>query len=111
MVFDFLKRPAEPVPETKASAAGPVIAYASSGRVAWSPRDTVSLMRTGFSGNPIGFRVVRMIAEAAASIPLICQDEAQRFDVHPVLDVLARPNAGQSGIELLEAIYSQLLLS
>lgn len=51
MVFDLFKRAR--VPEAKASATGPVIAYHSSGRVAWSPRDTVSLMRTGFSGKGI----------------------------------------------------------
>ena len=54
MVFDFLKRAEAAVPEQKASAAGPVINYSGTGRVAWSPRDTVSLTKTGFLGNPIG---------------------------------------------------------
>ena len=44
-------RRAEAVPETKASATGRVVTWATSGRVAWSPRDVVSLTRTGFSGN------------------------------------------------------------
>ncbi|MEM9232572.1 MAG: phage portal protein, partial [Pseudomonadota bacterium] len=53
MVFDFLRRgSAEAAPEAKASAAGPVVAWQTGGRVAWSPRDAVSLTRTGFSGNP-----------------------------------------------------------
>ncbi len=47
----------------------------AAGRVAWSPRDTVSLTRTGFQGNPIGFRAVKLIAEAAAALPLVLQDE------------------------------------
>ena len=54
MVFDFLKRGSTDVPETKASATGPVIAYHGSGRVVWSPRDTVSLMKTGFLRQPGG---------------------------------------------------------
>ena len=110
MVFDFLKRSAE-VPEQKASATGPVVAFAASGRVAWSPRDTVSMMRTGFAGNPVGFRVVKLIAEAAAALPLVLQDQAQRYDVHPIWNVLKRPNPGQGKAELLEALYAQLLLS
>ena len=110
-MFDFLKRRSADVPEAKASTAGPVIAYASSGRVAWTPRDTSSLTRNGFAGNPVGFRAVRMISEAAASLPVILQDRERRYDVHPLLSVLERPNPGQARIELLEALYAQLLLS
>ncbi len=111
MVFDFLKRAQAEVPETKASATGPVVAYHSAGRVAWSPRDTVSLTRAGFSGNPVGFRCVKMIAEAAAAVPLVLQDKAQRFEEHPMLSLLRRPNMAQGQAEMLEALYAQLLLS
>lgn len=113
MVFDFLRRGdrAEPVIERKASATGRVVAWGHSGRVAWSPRDTVSLTRTGFQGNPIGFRVVRMISEAAAALPLVLQDDERRYDVHPVLDLLRRPNGAQGRAELFEAIYGYLLLT
>ena len=110
MAFDFLKRRGA-VEEVKASAAGPVIAYASSGRVAWSPRDTVSLTRAGFSGNPVGFRAVKLIAEAAAALPLVLQDADVRFDVHPILNLVARPNLGQGQSEFLETLFGQLLLS
>ncbi len=111
MVFDFLKRGAAEVPEAKASATGPVIAWHGSGRVAWSPRDTVSLTKTGFSSNPVGFRAVKMVAEAAAALPLILQDDGQRFDTHPVLSLISRPNGAQGRSELFEALYGQLLLS
>ena len=112
MVFDFLRRGAgSKVPETKASATGPVVAWHNAGRVAWSPRDAVSLTRTGFSGNPVGFRSVKLIAEAAAALPLVLQDQDQRFDVHPVLSLVKRPNAAQGRAELLEALFGQLLLS
>jgi len=110
-VFDFLKRGAVEVVEAKASATGRVVGVQTSGRVAWSPRDTVSLTRTGFAGNPVGFRSVKLIAEAAAALPLVCQDMCQRFDTHPVLALIARPNAAQGRAELLEALYAQLLLS
>ncbi|WP_170443087.1 phage portal protein [Ruegeria arenilitoris] len=112
MVFDFLRRgSAGKAPEAKASAAGPVVAWQTGGRVAWSPRDTASLTRTGFSGNPVGFRSVKLIAEAAAALPLILQDDAQRYETHPVLRLMRRPNAAQGKAELLEALFGQLLLS
>ena len=41
MVFDFIRRSQRAIPEQNASATGRVIAYGTSGRVAWSPRDTV----------------------------------------------------------------------
>jgi HK97 family phage portal protein len=111
MVFDFLKRSEAVVPEQKASATGPLINYSGSGRVAWSPRDVVSLTKTGFLGNPIGFRAVKLIAETAASMPLVLQDCERRFEVHPLLALLRRPNPLQGRAELLEALYGQLLLS
>jgi HK97 family phage portal protein len=97
--------------EVKASATGPVIAFQTAGRAAWSPRDTVSLTRAGFQGNPVCFRVVRLIAEAAAALPLVAQDDERRYDVHPLLSLMRRPNAAQGRAEFLEAVYAQLLLS
>ncbi|WP_419739891.1 phage portal protein [Ruegeria sp.] len=112
MVFDFSRRgAAREAPEAKASAAGPVVAWQTGGHVAWSPRDAVSLTRTGFSGNPVGFRSVKLIAEAAAALPLVLQDQTQRYDVHPILSLMRRPNAAQGRAELMEALFGQLLLS
>lgn len=113
MILDFFRQTnaAAETPEQKASATGPVMAWHGAGRVAWSPRDTVSLTRTGFSGNPVGFRCVKMVAEAAAALPLILQDNAQRYAEHPLLGLIRRPNPAQGRAELLEALYGQLLLT
>jgi HK97 family phage portal protein len=111
MVFDFLRRqPARPA-EAKASATGRVVAWGSSGRVAWSPRDAVSLVRNGFQGNPVVFRAVTLVAEAAAALPLVLQDSARRYETHPVLALLAQPNGAQGRAEMLEALYGFLLLT
>jgi HK97 family phage portal protein len=113
MAFDFFKKrsgEANTV-ETKASATGPVIAYHGAGRVAWSARDTVSLTRSGFAGNPVGFRAVKLIAEAAAAVPLVLQNSEQRFETHAFLQLLAAPNAAQGRVEFFEALFGQLLLS
>ena len=119
MVLQFFRTPratsgaasgSEPQ-EAKASAAAPVIAFQGAGRVAWSARDTSTLTRVGFLGNPVAFRCVKLIAEAAAAVPLVVQDADRRFDVHPVIDLFAAPNPGQSGAALLEGFYGHLLLS
>ncbi|PKP75708.1 MAG: phage portal protein [Alphaproteobacteria bacterium HGW-Alphaproteobacteria-6] len=111
MAWKIFRRAEGAVPEQKASATGRVVAWGSSGRVAWSPRDVVSLTRTGFAGNPVGFRAVKLIAEAAAALPLVCQDGERRFETHPLIALMRRPNAGQGRAELFEALYGQLLLS
>ena len=116
MVLNFLRRGKEPLTEQgpleqKASATGRVAAWGSSGRVKWSPRDTVSLTRTGFMANPVGFRAVKLVAEAAAALPLVCQDAERRYDSHPVLGVINRPNGAQGRAEFLEAVYGFLMLS
>ena len=116
-MFEFLNRATgskaqvQAAPSAKASAAGPVVAMQSSGRVAWSPRDAVSLTRNGFSANPIGFRAVKIISEAAAALPVVVQDRLRRYDVHPVQDLLARPNMTQGRAELFEALFAQILLT
>ncbi|MBQ0752207.1 MAG: phage portal protein [Roseovarius sp.] len=114
MILDFFRQGGtapDAAPEQKASATGRVMAWHGAGRVAWSPRDTVSLTRTGFAGNPVGFRCVKMIAEAAAALPLVLQDCEQRFAVHPVLSLIKCPNPAQGRAELFEALYGQLLLT
>lgn len=112
MVFRFLRRGTpEAVVERKASATGRVVAFGSSGRAVWSARDTGSLTRSGFAANPVGFRAVRLISEAAAALPLVLQDTERRYEVHPVLDLLRRPNPMQGRAEMMEAIYGHLLLS
>ena len=107
-MFEFLNRPkidtADAAPaEGKASATGHAIAWPGAGRVAWGPRDVVSLTRTGFIGNPVGFRAVKITAEAAAALPVVVQDQERRYETHP--------NAAQGRVEIIEALYGQLLLT
>ncbi len=113
-MFDFLKRGTkaeEVVGEVKASATGRLVALQTSGRVAWSPRDAVSLTQAGFTGNPVGFRAVKLIAEAAAALPLNLQDRTRRYETHPALSLIQRPNGQQGRAELMEALFGQLLLT
>lgn len=97
--------------EKKASATGALAGWGQSGRVAWSPRDAVTLSKVGFLGNPIGFRCVKLIAESAAALPVILEDAQRRYEDHPMARLLARPNPMQGRAELLEALFGQVLLS
>jgi hypothetical protein len=76
MVPPFMFQARRPGRERKASATGAVVAIQGKGRpIPWSPRDTATLTRSGFAGNPVGFRTVKLIAEAAAALPLVLQDD------------------------------------
>ena len=112
-IRDLFRRKQSPqsAPSRKTSATGPVVAYHSSGRVVWSARDTSSLTKTGYCGNPVGFRAVKLIAEAAAAVPLVLQDADTRYSDHPILRLIRSPNAAQTQADFLEALYGQLILT
>jgi HK97 family phage portal protein len=95
--------------EAKASRTGPLIAFQSAGRAAWTPRDYAALAREGYAKNAIVYRCVRMIAEASASVPWLAYDGATEVDAHPLLDLLARPNRRQGGVEFRETLAGHLL--
>ncbi len=97
--------------ERKASATARVVAWQGGGRVAWSARDSRSLTRTGYLGNPVAYRCVKMISEAAAALPLGVQDGEARYERHPLLALIDRPNPAQGKADLLEALYGQILLT
>ena len=98
--------------ETKASRTGPLVALSAPGRAVWTPRDYASLAREGYSRNPVVFRCVRMISEAAASVPLVLFDGERELETgHRLIGLLKRPNPGQSGTALFETVYGHLLVS
>lgn len=74
----------------------------------WSRRGFTSLANEGFMKNPVVYRCVRMIAEAAMRVPLRVQEGGKGMDEHPVLDLLHRPNPHQAGPQLLESLYAYL---
>src|SRR5205085_8078466 len=97
--------------EHKASLAGPLLAFESLRSPVWSPRDYAAFAREGFMQNAIVYRSVRMVAEAAASVPLLLYEGDQEIGEHPLLDLIARPNPVSSAPDLLESWYGFLLVS
>jgi HK97 family phage portal protein len=100
-----------PKTEAKASRAGPAIALYGAGRAVWTPRDYGALAREGFQRNPVVHRAVRLVAEAAASVPLTLIERGRILDEHPLAALLARPNAREGGARLLESVYGHLMVS
>ncbi|QYI99958.1 phage portal protein [Thalassovita mediterranea] len=80
------------------------IALASLPGAGWGSHDASALMRDGYAGNAIAYRCVRMIAEAAASIPLTTNDE-------DVSALLSRPSPDEAGRVLLERLYGDLQIT
>jgi HK97 family phage portal protein len=97
--------------ETKRSAAAPLIALHTAGRPQWTPRNYAALAKEGFSSNAIGYRSVRMIAEAAGSLPWLLYEGGREVGEHALLRLLARPNPAQPGREFAEQLYGFLLVA
>lgn len=99
----------------KQSLAGPLIAVHGHGAPLWTPRQYGDLAQEGFARNAIAYRCVRMISETAAAVPWILYDSSsgrrRELDAHPLLDLLARPNPLQSGVELKEAWFGFLQIA
>ncbi|MFZ4788640.1 MAG: phage portal protein [Beijerinckiaceae bacterium] len=111
-LFDrWLRRAFARPNHSKTSATGPMMALYQTGRPVWTPRDYASLAKEGFQTNPIVYRAVRMIAEAAASVPLLLYDGGKELADHPLLRLMATPNPRDSGTVLREALFGYLLVS
>ena len=102
------RRDRAPVPETKDSKVQRLIALTLSGRPQWTPRNYEALAREGFARNPVAYRCVRLIAEAAASVPLVVFEAGRRSPNHPLMRLLERPNPEQGLPDLLEAFFGGL---
>lgn len=104
MLADFFQRAFRHAPETRA--APPLIALSLTGAPRWGGRDYASLMRSGVMGNAIAYRCVRLIAEAAASLPWLLYDGDAEVTEHPLLSLLATPNPEEDGVELMTRWYA-----
>ncbi|CAM3829582.1 phage portal protein [Litorimonas haliclonae] len=99
----FFAAPKPLPPESKA--AQPLIALQLSSGAHWTPRNFSALCREGFARNPIVYRCVRLIAEAAASVPLKVEGNKTASEF------LTRSPLMSSSTETLEAFYGYLQLS
>ena len=115
MKFPFI-RPRAPgaadrkaMPEVKALSQN----FAGRGDGAGEPaaRGYAGLAREGYMRNPVAHRAVRLVAEAAASVPWLAYRDGAEDPDHTALALLRQPNGRQGGAEFFEALYGQLLIS
>ncbi len=81
----------------------PLVALSGLLSARWGGRDAAALARDGYVANAVAYRCVRMVAEAAASVPL-------RTANRDLAALLKRPQAELSGRALLEGAYTHLQL-
>lgn len=110
-MFDRLTRWLQASPEAKTSRVQSAIALYVAGRAVWTPRDYAALSREGFQKNAVVHRAVRLVSEAAASLPLVLKSGGRELTSHPLLSLLARPNAREGGQRFLESLYGHLMVS
>lgn len=104
------RRPAPDKREAKGGRSGAMLAFASS-RAVWSGSSYGELARAGYMGNPIVFRAVRMVAEAAGQVPWVLKAGVQDIDHHAFLDLIRRPNSRDGLASLVETVVSHLLVA
>ncbi len=108
-VFARVKSPQ--TDEVKASRTAGLISLQGNSQPRWTPRDYTALNREGLVKNPVVYRCVRMISEAAASLSLLAYEDDSELDTHPLLRILKQPGSPTGGPDLLEMIYGHLLTS
>ncbi len=111
MVRALSLRPGAESAGRKASSAAPLIAVEGLGQAAWMPRDYTAFAREGMIQNPIVYRAVRMISEAAASVPFLLYEGEREIEEHPLIELLRRPGPGRTTTDLMEAWYGYLLVA
>ncbi len=92
----------------KSSATAGMVSLHMPGQAVWTPRDYAGLSRNGYGRNVIAFRCIRMLAEAAASVPLTLKEAGHNLSGHPVLSLLRKPNPDQSQGDFIQDIIGYL---
>lgn len=98
-------------PEQKQSAAASTLYLQYLGNPVWSKRDYAGFAKEGYQENAIVYRAIRLVCEAAKSIPLLVYKDDQPVEKHEFLDLMANPNPEEGQSDLLDGIFTYLLIS
>lgn len=107
-------------PEVKSSASDTVFAQSSNssvialhmqGSADWSGRDYAALSRQGYHKNAVVFRCVRLIAEAAASVPLCARRDQACLADDPANHLMSKGHPGVTREDIMERFYGYLQVS
>ena len=106
-IIDYVKGLLVSPPEKKEA---PQVVLTSTANYHYRRDNYESYASEGYQQNAIVFRCVNEIANGAASIKFKAFQGDIELDEHPILSLLARPNAQQAGVEYFQSLYSFLLL-
>ena len=109
-LFSRLIGAVAPPRETKYSRAAKLLAMHALGQPHWSARNSTVLTREGYERNAVCHRCVRMVAEAAASVPWLVYEGREEAIDHPLISLIERPNPLDTSASFIEAICANLLL-
>lgn len=109
-IFRFGSKTSTPAVEVKESAAAATLVM-NPGQPVWSPRDYAAFAREAYSQNVVAYQAINKIAESIASVKLMAFKGEEELVAHPLLDLLARPNALQTRSEYITAKVSFLLIA
>lgn len=70
-----------------------------------------TLARRGYLGNPVVHRAVRLVAEAAAAVPVVFYEGEAEVSAHPLVQLIGRPNPRMGRADFFETVYSHLMLA
>ena len=93
-----------PARETKYSRAAKLLAMHALGQPHWSARNSTALTREGYERNAVCHRCVRMVAEAAASVPWLVYEGSDEAIDHPLISLIERPNPLDTSASFIETI-------
>ncbi len=88
----------------------PLFQLHTPGSPIWTDTGYASLARHAYCRNPIAFRAVRLIAEAAGSVKLVLRSGDHDYADHWLTDLLNRPGTHISRTSLFETLAAHLLL-
>ena len=88
----------------------PLFQLHTPGTPVWTDTGYASLARHAYCRNPVAFRAVRLISEAAASVRLVLRSGGRECTEHWLLDLLNQPGAHISRTALFETLCAHLLL-
>ncbi|HYD17042.1 MAG TPA: phage portal protein [Patescibacteria group bacterium] len=101
--------------EVKTSASARLLVPMGVREAKFTPRQYDQLAAEGFQKNVIAYRCISLVARNAAHVPWTVYRgkgaNRQRLHEHPLLDLLHKPNPGQGGSALFEALYGFYLIA
>lgn len=84
----------------------------STGTPLWSSKNYASLAEAGYQNCSTGFACVSTIAKTASRISWILTDrQGNEVERSPLLDLLSRPNEGESGVTFTEKVFNYILIA